>query len=136
MVSKIFVDSDVLLDLFLSREPHLEYTQELLSLRDPAIQFFTSSVIINNLYYFIAKELGKQTAKTSISALLKLLNVLPVTQNTIKSALGSEFVDFEDALQYFTAAEHSCQRIITRNLKHYKKSYIPALTAQDFLKTL
>lgn len=136
MVSKVFVDSDVLLDLFLLREPHLVYTQELLSLRNPAVRLFTSSVIINNLYYFIAKERGKPTAKTALNSLLKLINVLPVTQNAIELALESDFNDFEDALQYFTAIEHGCQRIITRNLKHYKKSYIPALTAQDFLKTL
>jgi len=136
MVSKIFVDSDVLLDLFLLREPHLAYTQELLSLRNPSIQLFTSSVIINNLYYFIVKERGKSIAKTSLSTLLNLLKALPVTQNTIELALESEFNDFEDALQYFTAIENGCQRIVTRNLKHYKKSYIPALTAEDFLKTL
>jgi predicted nucleic acid-binding protein len=62
--------------------------------------------------------------------------VLPVDENIVKLALDSEFNDFEDALQYFTAIDFDCEKIITRNLKHYRKSAIPVLTAEQFLEIL
>jgi predicted nucleic acid-binding protein len=137
MVFKLFVDSDVLLDLFLERHPFYTYTQKLLILADhKKINLFTSSVIINNLFYFIARDKDKQKAKQSLNLLIKICKILPVDESVVKSALNSEFNDFEDALQYFTAITFDCEQIITRNLKHYKQSTIPVLTAEQFLKTL
>jgi predicted nucleic acid-binding protein len=137
MVSKLFVDSDILLDLFLERHPFYSYTQRLLLLPErKEIALFTSSVIINNLYYFIARDQNKQIAKQSLNILIDICKVLPVNESGVKLALDSEFNDFEDALQYFTAMEFGCEKIITRNLKHYKKSTIPVLTAEQFLRTL
>ncbi|MDB5006492.1 MAG: hypothetical protein JWP45_885 [Mucilaginibacter sp.] len=137
MASKLFVDSDILLDLFLVRQPHYSYTQRLLLLAErKKIDLFTSSVIINNLYYFIARDKDKQIAKQSLNILIDICKVLPIDESVVKLALESEFNDFEDALQYFTAIEFNCEKIITRNLKHYKKSTIPVLTAEQFLRTL
>ncbi|MDB5139200.1 MAG: hypothetical protein JWR12_1116 [Mucilaginibacter sp.] len=137
MASKLFVDSDILLDLFLVRQPQYSYTQRLLLLSErKKIDLFTSSVIINNLYYFIARDRDKQIAKQSLNILIDICKVLPVDESVVKLALESEFNDFEDALQYFTAIEFNCEKIITRNLKHYKKSTIPVLTAEQFLRTL
>ncbi|MDB5017061.1 MAG: hypothetical protein JWQ84_1893 [Mucilaginibacter sp.] len=137
MASKLFVDSDILLDLFLVRQPHYSYTQRLLLLSErKKIDLFTSSVIINNLYYFIARDKDKQIAKQSLNILIDICKVLPIDESVVKLALESEFNDFEDALQYFTAIEFNCEKIITRNLKHYKKSTIPVLTAEQFLRTL
>ena len=48
----------------------------------------------------------------------------------------SDFEDFEDGLQYFTAIENGQDCIITRNLKDYKKSRIPVMNAEQYLKTL
>jgi predicted nucleic acid-binding protein len=137
MVFNIFVDSDVLLDLFLVRRPFYTYTQNLLALAEQnKVRLFTSSVIINNLFYFIAKYENKQIAKQSLGVLIKVCKVLPVDENIVKLALDSEFNDFEDALQYFTAIDFDCEKIITRNLKHYRKSAIPVLTAEQFLDIL
>ena len=137
MASKLFVDSDILLDLFLVRHPFYAYTQKLLKLAEEnKIDLFTSSVIVNNLFYFIARDKNKQIAKQSLNILVEICKVLPVDESTVKLALDSNFSDFEDALQYFTAVEFNCEQILTRNLKHYKQSAIPVLTAEQFLRTL
>jgi len=47
--------------------------------------------------------------------------------------LNSEFNDFEDAIQYFSALQNEIGILLTRNLKDYKKAQITVLTAQDFI---
>ena len=64
------------------------------------------------------------------------MQILPVDADGVRFAIDSKFKDFEDALQYYTALKHRCNYIITRNIKDYKSSGIPVLTAEQFLKTL
>jgi hypothetical protein len=63
--------------------------------------------------------------------------VITIDKNAIIKAIDSEFTDFEDALQNFSAENHgSINAIVTRNIKDYKKSKLSVLTPEMFLKTL
>ena len=53
----------------------------------------------------------------------------------INLALHGDFTDFEDFIQHFIAQKYSCNAIISRNLKHYKKSQLPMLATEQFLRT-
>lgn len=137
MAYKLFIDSDILLDLFLSRYPFNVYTQKVLQLAESGdLTVSTSSIIVNNMYYFIKKYKDKDTAKDALKHLMKFCSVLPVDETIVNAALESNFGDFEDALQYHTALKFNCEKLLTRNLKHYKHSTIPVLTAEQFLRTL
>ena len=46
------------------------------------------------------------------------------------------FSDFEDGLQYYTAIENEQELIITRNLKDFKNSRLPVMTAGQFIETV
>jgi len=73
--------------------------------------------------------------KEILRKLRLVLNVLPLDNKIIGLALNDEtFKDFEDGLQYFTAIENEQDIIITRNLKDYKMSQIPVMTARQFLE--
>ena len=65
-----------------------------------------------------------------------LVNVLPLDDKITDLALNSEFCDFEDAIQYYTAIENGQDLIITRNLQDFKESKIPVLTAGEFIKSI
>jgi predicted nucleic acid-binding protein len=65
-----------------------------------------------------------------------LINILPVDERIIEQSLNSEFTDFEDAIQYFTAVNNRIKIIITRNKIDYKNCKINVLTAEEFLKTI
>jgi len=54
----------------------------------------------------------------------------------IEKGLNSEFSDFEDSLQYFSALRTNCDIIITRNGKDFKKSQIPIMTPDEFLNSI
>jgi hypothetical protein len=65
-----------------------------------------------------------------------LVRVLPLDDKIIDLALNSEFRDFEDAIQYFTAIENELELIITRNQSDFKESKIPVMTAKEFIKSI
>ena len=134
---RLFIDSDVLLDTFLKREPFHSYAQILLmECEKRNIQLSTSALVIANVYYFLSKSLGAATSKKKIQELIKIVKVLSVESDIIDFALDSGFSDFEDAIQYLIAKRYNCDGIITRNIKDYRNSDIPVFKPEQFLYTL
>ena len=133
----LFIDSDILLDILLKREPHYHFSQNLLNKgKNKEIEINTSALIIANIYYIIVKTLGKSEAKGTVKKLLNILTVFPLDTDCINLAINSNFNDIEDAIQHFIALQNQCDVIITRNLKDYKKSLLPVMTAEQYLNTL
>lgn len=67
---------------------------------------------------------------------MDIFDILSLEADNIQHALQSTFTDFEDAVQYDIAKNNDCDTIITRNIKDYKHSAIPVLTAEQFLRTV
>lgn len=133
---KVFVDTDIILDLLVKREPHFLHAAKLFTLIDRnKIKAFSSPLVFANLHYLLKKETSNNIALNNLRKLKTILDILPVNGRVIDQSLNSEFKDFEDAIQYFTAVNNGIDIIITRNIVDYKKSKISVATAQDFLKT-
>ncbi len=133
---KVFVDSDIILDLLAKREPHYEYSAKLFTLIDQQkIEAYTSSLIFANLHYLLKKLTSNAFALKSLRKLKTLINILSVDEKVIEQALNSEFSDFEDAIQYFTAANNGVNLLLTRNKTDYKKSKITISTSEEFIKS-
>jgi len=131
---RLFIDSDVLLDLMLNREPYFGYTQLLIIERHKRkLDLNTSALIIANIHYIISKKIGAKAATESIRNLVKLINVLPFETDIISLVLNSDFIDFEDGIQHFIANRYNCEAIITRNVKDYKPSTLPVYTTEQYL---
>jgi predicted nucleic acid-binding protein len=136
-VEKVFVDSDIVLDLLSGRQPHYNYAAELFSLADEnSIKLYVSSLTFANVNYILSKQLSAGQARKMLLKLKTLINVLSVNDKIIELALASDFSDFEDAIQYNTAIENGITTLLTRNLKDFKKADITILTAQQFLKAI
>lgn len=132
----MFLDSDIILDLLAKREPHFIHAAKLFTLIDrKKIKAFTSPIVFANLHYLLKKESSNNTALKNLRKLKTMLTILPVDERVIDQSLNSEFKDFEDAIQYFTAVNNGIDLIVTRNIADYKKSEIAVATAEDFLKT-
>ena len=133
---KLFIDSDIILDLFSNREPFYKYSAKLFSLIDQnKVEGYTSVLVIANLHFLLKKMHSNSFALLSLRKLKTILKILSVDERIIEQSLNSEFNDFEDAIQYFAAVNNGINHIITRNTTDYKKSKIPVLTAEEFLKT-
>jgi predicted nucleic acid-binding protein len=134
---KAFVDSDILLDLLLNREPFFIYSSTLFTDEvKTMIELNTSALILANVHYIIAKNINKNAAITSLKYIMKLINVFPFEASHIDSSIATGLADFEDGIQYHIAKGNNCNVIISRNIKHYKTFDIPVLTAGEFLRKI
>jgi predicted nucleic acid-binding protein len=137
-MKKLFVDTNIVIDLLSRREPFFEEAAELFSLADKKkIELSVSSLTIANTSYALLRQMDSNKAKSVLRKLRLILKVLPLDDKIIGLALNDEtFSDFEDGLQYFTAIEVEQDLIITRNLKDFKNSKLPTMTAKQFIETL
>ena len=136
-MEKIFIDTDIVLDLLSGRQPHYDYAAELFSGADNStFKLYVSSLTFANVNYILAKQITPARARKLLLKLKSIVNVLAVNDKVIGLALASDFRDFEDAIQYHTAIENGINTLLTRNLKDFKKSEIAIMTAQQYLKTI
>jgi predicted nucleic acid-binding protein len=136
-MKNVLIDSDVILDFFFDREPFSENAAQVLSLCEKKIiTGFITPIILSNVYYLLSQKGKQEKVIEKLKSLVSFLEILNVDKNAIFLALNSDFKDFEDALQNYSAEQNgTINTIITRNTKDYKKSKIGALTPEDFLKT-
>ncbi len=130
----VLIDTDILLDVALNREPFVAYSAKLIDrVEQNIIEGFIAWHSLSNFYYLIASSSGKKKTKAFISELLKFVNVSSTDTKSAEYALSLDVPDFEDALQMSAAKECNADYIITRNIKHYKKSPILAITPKELL---
>ena len=137
-MKKLFVDTNIVLDVLAKRQPHYEEAAELFSLADKKeIALAVSSLTIANTGYTLLRQMDAANAKAVLRKLRLIVEILPLDDKIIGLALNEDgFTDFEDALQYFSALENGQDIIITRNLKDFKTSALPAMTARQLLETI
>lgn len=137
MDSDVFLDSDVILDYLLKREPFNVPAREIFGIAfNKEIQIYFSSLTVANIHNLLRKQYGNEGALNKITELLRFCKLLPVSEKEIFSAVKSGFSDFEDAIQHFSAIQNpEIKGIITRNPAGYKKSQIPIFTPEVFLST-
>ena len=135
-MKKLLLDTNIVIDLLAKREPGYSFAAQIFSLGDKRqLQLGVSALTIANTNYILLKLISPDEVKSILRQFKLLVNVLPLEDKVINLALNDkEFKDFEDGLQYFTAIENSQDIIITRNLKDFKNSKIPVMTADQFLK--
>ncbi|MEX0846067.1 MAG: PIN domain-containing protein [Balneolaceae bacterium] len=137
-MKRLFIDSDVQLDIILKREPFYIYSARVLNLatQKQKVRLFTSAICFANLYYLLTVELRRSKARNVLKTFKTLFSIIPTSDLAINNALESDFKDLKDAFQYFTAIENNMEVIITRNTKDFKSSEIPVFTPKEFLATL
>lgn len=121
---RLFIDTDILLDVLLRRKPHFEASAYILDwAEDHPGQAAVSWHGLANLHY-----MSKNGAETFIEELLEFTEVPRVGTEHMLQALSLKFSDLEDAMQVSSAMEFNAQNIVTRNVRDYKKSPIKACT--------
>jgi len=131
---RIFIDCDVILDIFTKREPFYYHSARLLAqIEKKKILGFTSSLAFANINYILRKQKTKSYALQTLRKLRIIIGVLSVSDKHVDQALNSNFSDFEDALQFYSTKSGRINAIITRNKKHYKPSTIAVFTPKEYL---
>lgn len=134
-MDEIFVDTDVILDLLTARKPFYDAAAILFSLADKSqISLYVSALTFANLNYILSRQYSPADARQKLLHFKNLVSVLPVTDKIVSLALTSDFKDFEDGMQYFTAIENDIHIILTRNLPDYKTSAVSVLTPDQYVR--
>ncbi|HKI89306.1 MAG TPA: PIN domain-containing protein [Draconibacterium sp.] len=135
MIPKLFLDTNVVLDLLGERIPYYTSAAKIATLADrEKIRLVTSALTFATVNYILSKYEGQQKAKEKLRKFKVLSEVCSLDEIIIEKGLNSNFSDFEDALQYFSALKSECNILITRNGKDFKLSEIPVFTPDEFLK--
>jgi predicted nucleic acid-binding protein len=135
-MTDIFIDTDVIIDFLIDREPHSREAAIIFTLiEQKKLKGYVSSLTFSNLYYVLRKIESHNKVIAKLDSISRLLTILKVDQQTIKYAIASGFPDFEDSIQYNCALDYKkIDVLITRNIKDYKGSEIPVMTPADYLK--
>jgi predicted nucleic acid-binding protein len=134
-MKKVFIDSDIVLDVATARDPFFVDSTNSLSLIENGYALgVVSSNSVTNIYYILRKLSSNKKAKEFIGTLLEYISVISIDHDSIKRALDSKFIDFEDGVQHFCAVKNMCDLILTRNVKDYAFSEIEVFEPKEFIE--
>ena len=135
---QIFIDTNVVIDFLADRGPFSEYAAILFQLaKEKKIKIYISAVSFNNTYYILRKVTSHKKALSLISEIEDYVGIQETNRKILRKAIKSDFNDFEDAIQYYSAIELGAIDIITtRDLKDFKKSELPVLSPETTVKLL
>lgn len=137
-MKKLFIDTNIVLDLLAKRQPFYESAASLFSLSDKnKVKLFVSSLTFANTNYVLSKFKSPRKAREILKLFKLLVYVQPIEDKIIELALNDEkFNDFEDGLQYYAALRCSAKGLITRDLKGFKSAKISVMTAEAYLASI
>lgn len=133
-MKKILCDINVILDIFLKRKPfYLSAARLFREVEDGKLKGYLCSLSFPTLFYLLTKELNRDIAIRTLKKIRIVFKVAAVDEKVIDMSLVSDFRDFEDAVQYYSALRQNVDCIITRNRADFIEDKIPVLTPEEFL---
>jgi predicted nucleic acid-binding protein len=137
-VKKIFVDTNIIVDLIADRKPFSKFAIDLFSkAENKKIKLFTSSHSIVTTHYLLKKYIEEKDLRNILYDLTDYITIIPIEGETIKKGLRSKHKDFEDALQIICANSiEKIDCIVTRNIKDFKDCEITVLTPDELYNKL
>ena len=134
----IFIDTNIIIDFLADRIPFSAPAEILFQLaKNKEIKIYISAISINNTYYILRKVTSHKRAINLISEIEQYVIIQETNREIIRRSLQSQFNDFEDAIQYYSAvALSNIDIIVTRNIKDFKRSDLPVLSPETTIKML
>ena len=137
MKSRVFIDTNIMLDLLGERHPFYLPAAQLATLADQKkIEMVVSPLSFANVNYILSKFEKSSAVKEKLRKFKIISKICKIDEQILEKGLNSSFKDFEDSLHYFSALTSGCKLIITRNGKDFKNSLIPVMTAEEFIKSM
>ena len=137
-MSKLLVDTNIVLDLLAKREPFYKSAAHIFSLADKnKLKLSISTLTFANTNYVLSRLKSASEAREILRRFRVLVSIVSLNDKIIDLALNdSNFGDFEDGLQYYSAIENNLDIIITRDLKDFKGSKLPVMTPDEYLTSM
>jgi predicted nucleic acid-binding protein len=134
---KVLLDTNIIVDVALEREPFSTDSDRVLSFVEQGqVEGYISASTFSDLYYIIRRGKGRDWTLAFLMQLGTLCQVATVDQSVISMALNANFKDFEDGIQYSTAAINQLDAIITRNQKDFPVTTPRILTPNQLIQEI
>ena len=134
---KLFLDTNVMLDFLGERDPFYISAAKIATLADKSrLKIIVSALSYATISYFLNKYYGHDKTIDKLRKFKIISEICELDTLIIEKGLNSDFSDFEDSLQYYSALRKECDIIITRNGKDFKKSQRPVMTPDEFLSSI
>lgn len=133
---KVYVDTNILVDLVCARENFLEDAQRLFALGYIGrIQLVVSALSFVNTVY-IGRKYDRKQLVEKLREVSRFVDVVDLKGDVVLWALTSGWKDYEDATQSRTAWSESCDCVVTRNKKDFENSSVPVFLVKELLDTM
>jgi len=137
MKPRLFIDTNIMLDLLGERFPYYDSIAKIATLADRAeVTIVASALSYSTVAYLLSKYESMEKIKDKLRKFKIISEISDLDEKTIEKGLNSTFSDFEDGLQYFCALKSDCTILLTRNQKDFKASNIPVMSAEEYLKSI
>jgi predicted nucleic acid-binding protein len=134
---KVLLDTNIILDFALERQPYFEICEEIFSLVEMRILAgYISASTFGDLYYIIRKNKGRVSALSFLQKLFSICQIATVNSAAIEMALAINFRDFEDGIQYSTAIINQLEAIVTRNPQDFQVDRPRILTPSQLISEI
>ncbi len=133
----VFLDTNVILDLCLNREPFAaDAIKVFKAIEERKILPFVSATTITDIYYLAQRQNENEVVREFISGLVDIVKIVAIDRRLISKALNTSWPDFEDAIQYSAAKKAGVAFIVTRNKKDFVKSDIAVLLPSELIQLI
>ncbi len=131
---KILFDTNILLDVFLRRDPFFKASSQLVAQSEAGkIEGWICATTITTIHYLIGNALNRTSANQHVENVLKIFRVAEVNRIVLNNALNLDFIDYEDAALYQSAFQTNLNGILTRNKQDFESSDLPVYTPDQLL---
>ena len=134
---RLFLDTNIVVDLLEAREPFCYDAAQLFTMaHDKKVRLLVSPMTFSTASFLLRKHGPGVGVRTLLSNLRQLVSVAISDEQTVDDSIASQFKDFEDAMQYYTALNAKAEIIITRNGKDFTASKLPVMNASEYLTSI
>lgn len=133
---RVLVDTNIVLDFLLQREPFSQDAELLFQVIDVGeIVGYVTATTLTDIFYISRRHTRSlEQARQAVSEILTAMMICPVDRVVLESAFNSGLADFEDAVQIFSAVTQGLEAVVTRDAQGFLSSPIPVLSIQELLQ--
>lgn len=136
-MTRVLLDTNVVLDLLANREPFAEdAAAAVAAIEAGSLEGYIAAHTVTTLHFLLSKHLGKAKARRVLTDVLQILSVASVDEDRLRQALGMNWPDFEDAVQAACAEKVGANYLVTRDKKGFKRSAVEPLSPPELLAVI
>lgn len=135
-MTRLFLDTNIVIDLLDKRAPFYKDAVRLFTMAYyKQVELIVAPITYTTASYLLRHH-GAEGVRNLLANFRQLSRVATTDERIIDDSIASQFADFEDAVQYYTALKAQADIIITRNVADFSSAKLPVMTAEEYIATI